>query len=134
MCWECVGKRTGQVVALEGSRVVTLKPHWSKLQAHLRVVPYCVLNQCSMDRLLVRQTGMGPMAAESVACWGGKASRYHIPIHFSQAPLRARVCGVCNVHAVYVGKCTDVHTALCMLACTHAHTGLCCCTRLNACV
>jgi hypothetical protein len=36
-----------------------------------RVVPYCILNECTVDRLLVRQRGTGPSLAESASCWGG---------------------------------------------------------------
>lgn len=39
-------------------------------------VPYQILNGCAIDRLLVRQVGTGPMAAECASCWGGVEPRY----------------------------------------------------------
>lgn len=41
------------------------------LEEQQNTAPYRVDNRCSVDRLLVRQAGLGPAAAEHVPCFGG---------------------------------------------------------------
>jgi hypothetical protein len=90
-CWVQI-----QVRLVDSVKVVTFQKHWSLIKeierryavprvcaclcviptCACRTVPYQILNGCSMDRLLVRQIGTGPMAAECASCWGGLSPRY----------------------------------------------------------
>ena len=144
VCWLEV-----QVAAMDGSLVATFKPHWSKMPLHQRlvfvrpavcgrlvvhgssttacrralygrVVPYCILNECSMDRLLVRQTGIGPAAAETASCWGGANSRFVaravLPAHCSTwrrhvlLPIPPPPFG-CVPHVCRAGSCPSRSTS-----------------------